>query len=277
MDGVWYRKNERPIVWDFEAPLVPAECKGVVVFCHGYKGFKDWGGFAFMSPYFVEKGFAILKFNFSGNGGTVTNPIDFPDLEAFGENTFSQEIADLHFVFDQIKRGSGELAHFQDLPLHLIGHSRGGGMAILTAESLPLVSFATWAAVSDFAPRFPADVSEWEKNGVAFIQNARTGQNMPHLFSFYQDFKANQARLSIPDYAKSIRKPWFLAHGTDDATVSLAEAELLAQWGGKWVQTNFIDGSSHTFGCSQPWISDTLPSDFRNLILSTLSFFASNQ
>ncbi|MFT5337336.1 MAG: pimeloyl-ACP methyl ester carboxylesterase [Luteibaculaceae bacterium] len=277
MDGVWYRGNERPIVWDFEAPLERNKCKGVVVFCHGYKGFKDWGGFAHMSKFFVENGFALFKFNFSCNGGTAENPIDFPDLTAFGENTFSQEIADLHFVFDQIQKGSGEMAHYQNLPLHLIGHSRGGGMAILTANALPVVSFATWAAVSDFAPRFPADVSEWQKNGVAYIQNARTGQDMPHLFSFYQDFKDNQARLSIPNYAQGIQKPWFLAHGTGDTTVGMSEAERLAVWGGSWVRTCFIEGSSHTFGCSQPWISDSVPTDFRNLIVSTISFFESNQ
>ena len=58
----------------------------IVIFCHGYKGFKDWGAWNLVGKAFANKNFFFIKFNFSHNGGTVENPIDFPDLESFGNN-----------------------------------------------------------------------------------------------------------------------------------------------------------------------------------------------
>ena len=55
----------------------------LIIFCHGYKGFKDWGAWNLMAEAFAKIGFCFIKFNFSHNGGTIEQPIDFPDLEAF--------------------------------------------------------------------------------------------------------------------------------------------------------------------------------------------------
>ena len=65
--------------------------KGVVVFCHGFKGFKDWGHFNKVSEMFANAGFVFVKFNFSHNGTSPESPSDFVDLEAFGNNNFSIE------------------------------------------------------------------------------------------------------------------------------------------------------------------------------------------
>lgn len=77
--------------------------KTVVVLAHGFKGFKDWGHFNEVMKQFIEAGFVFVKFNFSHNGGTVDQPIDFPDLEAFANNNLSKEIADLKTVIDWIE------------------------------------------------------------------------------------------------------------------------------------------------------------------------------
>ena len=76
-------KHGRPIVLDL-AFQETGRPKPLVIFVHGYKGFKDWGVFGAMESEFLSAGFALLRFNFSHNGGTVEEPIDFPDLEAFG-------------------------------------------------------------------------------------------------------------------------------------------------------------------------------------------------
>jgi hypothetical protein len=36
--------------------------KPLVVFCHGYKGYKDWGAFDLMSDYFVKNDLFLLIF-----------------------------------------------------------------------------------------------------------------------------------------------------------------------------------------------------------------------
>ena len=83
-------KHNKPIITDvfYTENNTP---KPVVIFCHGYKGFKDWGAWDLMAKAFAEAGFFFVKFNFSHNGGTAEQPIDFPDLEAFGNNNYTKE------------------------------------------------------------------------------------------------------------------------------------------------------------------------------------------
>ena len=82
------------------------QSKKVIIFCHGYKGFKDWGAWNLMAEAFANSGFFFIKFNFSHNGGTPEQPIDFPDLEAFGNNNYSKELDDLGSVIDWISKNS---------------------------------------------------------------------------------------------------------------------------------------------------------------------------
>ena len=91
--------GSRPIVGDLTY-ISSNEEKDLIIFCHGYKGFKDWGCWNLMANKFVSRGFHFLKFNFSHNGGTITNPIDFPDLKAFSENNYSIEVNDVSRVIE---------------------------------------------------------------------------------------------------------------------------------------------------------------------------------
>tara|TARA_B100000768_G_scaffold109300_1_gene101367 strand:+ start:19166 stop:19774 length:609 start_codon:yes stop_codon:yes gene_type:complete len=75
----------------------------LIIFCHGYKGFKDWGAWNLLAKTFADSGIAFLKFNFSHNGGSVEQPIDFPDLEAFGHNNYTKELDDLSQVLDWVE------------------------------------------------------------------------------------------------------------------------------------------------------------------------------
>ena len=78
----------------------------IVVFCHGYKGFKDWGAWNRMARLFADAGYFFIKFNFSHNGGTLSQPIDFPDLEAFGKNNYTKELDDLGSVLDWVSNNT---------------------------------------------------------------------------------------------------------------------------------------------------------------------------
>ena len=48
-----------------------------------------------MADRFADAGFVFVKFNLSHNGTTIEHPIDFVDLEAFGNNNFAKELDDL--------------------------------------------------------------------------------------------------------------------------------------------------------------------------------------
>lgn len=74
--------------------------KPVVIYSHGFNGFKDWGNFDLIAKQFASAGFVIIKFNFSHNGTTIDAPEDFKDLNAFAENNYTKELDDLNYVID---------------------------------------------------------------------------------------------------------------------------------------------------------------------------------
>lgn len=265
--------NKKPILFDL-IYKVSQEPIPLVIFCHGYKGFKDWGAWHLVAEKFADEGFAFLKFNFSHNGGTIEQPIDFPDLEAFAENNFSLELDDLNRVLNACENGS----IFKDQKIStisLIGHSRGGGTALIKAEEDSRISkVVTWASVSDFALRFQENTSqfeEWKKLGVTYIENTRTKQQLPHNFQFYEDFKANQNRFTISRAVRDMDIPLLIVHGTDDPTVSLKEGQVLHSWNAKG-KLEIIPGGDHVFGASHPWEESNLPENLRKVVDITIDF-----
>lgn len=250
--------------------------KPLVVFAHGYKGFKDWGSWDLVAQSFVKAGFDFLKFNFSHNGGTVDNPIDFPDLEAFGENTYSRELEDIEAITQLALSGidvDGEKKSWDKLAL--IGHSRGGGIvAIQAARSKSVSHLATWASVADYEERFDFDMEEWKRTGVTTVRNGRTKQDMPHKYSFYEDYINNEEKLSIENAARKVDIPWLIAHGENDEAVDLENAQRLAKWNEK-AKSVIIPGATHTFGASHPRKDDKMPDALKVLVSKTIEFFNS--
>lgn len=252
-----------------------AHLKPIVVFCHGYKGYKDWGAWNLVADKFAAENFFFIKFNFSHNGGTPENPIDFPDLEAFAEDNFSKQMDDLQSVMDWILTTKTYVAEADVQKLCLIGHSRGGGIVILKAnESNNITKIATWAAVDNFDRAFPTGekLEEWKEKGVIYVENSRTKQQMPHHYQFYQDYIENEDRFQIAHNFKYIKIPALLIHAKDDTTVSYRAAQNLNQFNKK-SELFLMDSGGHTFGAKQPWDSNQLPDALAKVVEKTISFF----
>ncbi|RKE98733.1 alpha/beta hydrolase family protein [Ichthyenterobacterium magnum] len=265
---ILHRPENKPIVWDafFNTN---GEQKPLVVFCHGYKGFKDWGSWDLVAEAFKNANLFFVKFNFSHNGGTVENPIDFPDLEAFAENNYTKELSDLDAILNHLL--SINNPYKSEIDTHnitLIGHSRGGGISIIKAsEDSRITKLITWASVSDFGKRTATigDLNQWKKDGVKYILNGRTKQQMPHNYQFYEDFLANKDRLNIEASTKSIKIPHLIIHGKDDPSVLFNEAENLNAWNSK--NTLFaIENANHVFNSKHPWSENEMP-DALNLVV----------
>ena len=159
--------GSRPILGDLTYINSNQE-KDLIIFCHGYKGFKDWGCWNLMADKFAQNGISFLKFNFSHNGGTINNPIDFQDLKAFSENNYSIEVNDVIRVVNYVKN---EFTYFSNAKVHLMGHSRGGGIAcIASSRELYIESLILLASVSDYKNRFPeqSEIDKWKENGVSW-------------------------------------------------------------------------------------------------------------
>jgi uncharacterized protein len=248
--------------------------KPIVIFCHGYKGYKDWGAWNLAAKVFAKKKLFFIKFNFSHNGGTVENPIDFPDLKAFGENNLTKELNDLEDVINWITTNPGFKNEIDVNKITLIGHSRGGGIVTIKAsENKKIAKIITWAGVSDYGARFPnGEILEvWKQEGTSYILNSRTLQQMPHLYQFYQNFKDNEERLTIKNAVLKIKIPHLIIHGENDEVVLPIEAKNIHSWNPK-SELIFIEKMNHPLGCTQPWKSVNMPLHLKKVVKDSINF-----
>lgn len=221
-----------------------------VLVVHGFKGFKDWGFFPHVCERLARDGHLVISFNFSLNG-TGASLADFTDLEAFGRNTLTRELEDLHWMVERTLAGEWSGGR-PPAALGLLGHSRGGGSGIVTAaENTGVSALVTWAAVASFHRWGEEHVRDWKSRGVTWIANARTGQQMPLYRTVWDDLRENADRLDVMAAAGRVRVPWLVVHGGEDATVPVGEARKLAETGPAAV-LNVIAGSGHTFEAVHP-------------------------
>lgn len=268
-------KNKKYIGSDGRIALydifLPTNPEGIIVFSHGYKGFKDWGAWHLVAKFFLDNNFAFIKFNFSHNGGTDQEPVDFPDLDAFGKNTYSKELFDLEKMITIADRICVEKQW--QIPIHLIGHSRGGGITIIQGKhDERIAKVVSWAGVSNFENRFPQgdELEDWKISGMYEVENGRTKQRMPHFYSFYEDFLEHKERLSIQQACENMSKPFIQIHGDMDLAVSISEGIMISRWTDTVLE--IIKGAGHTFQTSHPWESNELPEDMKRVVEKTLHF-----
>lgn len=266
-------KHQKSIVIDFTYKINKTNLP-IIIFCHGYKGFKDWGAWNLMAKQIAKAGICFIKFNFSHNGGTVEQPIDFPDLEAFGNNNYTKELDDLETVIDWIYNNN-EIKKIGDIyNLSLIGHSRGGGIVLIKAEEDSRIkNVITLAGVCDFAKRTATigDLESWKAEGVKYVLNGRTKQQMPNFYQFYEDFIANEKRFNIKRVVSKLKIPHLIIHGNNDTSVFLTEAESLHAWNPQ-SQLEIIEGSNHVFGAHHPWDHDFLPEHLIMAVNKVITF-----
>lgn len=267
------RIDKKPILIDVFSSE-EQENQPIVIFCHGYKGFKDWGAWNLMAETIAKAGICFVKFNFSHNGGTIENPIDFPDLEAFGNNNYTKELDDLNDVLDWVTSYFKDNNQINTDNINLIGHSRGGGITIIKAsEDARINKLITLASISDFGKRTATvgGLKEWKDIGVKFVLNGRTKQQMPHYYQFYEDFKANEVRLNIKFAEEKLNIPHLIIHGNKDVSISIDEAKELYQWNPK-CKLEIIEGADHVFNVKHPWTNQNLSSELDKVVNLILKF-----
>jgi len=246
----------------------------LVIFAHGYKGYKDWGAWNLTAKKFAEAGFFFVKFNFSHNGTTLEKPLEFDDLEAFGNNNFSKEMSD----YDEVLNYFSKHPKVDLEKIAIIGHSRGGGISVIKAfEDDRVKLLISLAGVSNFKYRFPNQerFEDWKNSGVFYSENGRTHQQMPHYFQFFEDFENNERRFDIQYAAQHFEKPLLIIQGTNDDAVKDKEAALLHEWA-KNSELEMIENANHTFGAKEPWEGNVLPEDLNTATSQIIAFIKMN-
>ncbi len=249
--------------------------KPVVVFVHGFNGFKDWGHWDATALNFAEAGFAFVKFNLSHNGTSMEHPKAFVDLEAYGHDFYTTDLDDIDQVINYLHSESCPFRATLNLEnLYLVGHSRGGGLVLLkTAEDARVKAATTWASIGD--TRF-----FWKENrlqdlaaqGVTYYVNGRTGEKLPLYQAYYDNLLENAERLNIERAIKAIEVPLLLTHGDADEAVAVEVARQLQAWQPQ-AELFIIEGAMHTYGGYEPYDKEELMPLMQQNVDKTISFF----
>ncbi|RYE25718.1 MAG: alpha/beta fold hydrolase [Sphingobacteriales bacterium] len=268
--------DDKPIATDIFC-LNTKVPKPVVIYAHGFNGFKDWGNFDLIAAQFASQGFTFIKFNFSHNGTTPETPDDFTDLEAYSDNNYTKELYDLGAVIDWASSPDNpHAAHMDYNQVYLLGHSMGGGIALIKAsEDRRVKALATWASIAECNTpwgSWPSEkIKDWIDKEIAHVTNSRTGQEMPLKYQLFDDYQFNKQRLDIERAIKLLEIPLLICHGLSDTSVKVEKAYKLRDW--KPEAELFLVDSDHVFGRKHPWAQTTLPEAMQTVIEETIRFF----
>jgi len=190
-----------------ERPAGPP--RAYALFAHCFTCSKDYFAATRISRQLADRGFAVLRFDFTGLGES--------DGEFSGTN-FSSNVADL-------VKAAEFMAAEHGAPSLLIGHSLGGAAAIVAAHRIPSVkAVATLAAPADaehVVQTLGVDTDVVEETGSSVVTLA--GREITITRQFLEDI----AEQNVEAAARKLRLPLLIAHSPVDEVVGIDNASRL--------------------------------------------------
>lgn len=263
-----------PIFYDLYIPNGGSEKSfPVILFLHGFKGFKDWGPFPAVCEELSSSGFAVLAMNFSLNG-VGENMTEFDQLELFARETLSQDLDDVASVIEALKKGEidSDKAVLGTDEMGILGHSRGGHTAVAAAaDNAEIACLVTWSAVADYIAHWSEDmINDWKTKGVTEILNGRTGQVMPVGKVVYEDALENADRVIALNRVENLHIPSLFIHAKGDEAVPYNEAEKLYRSSPSAdKELKLVPDSGHTFGGAHPFEEEEFPPALEDVVDAT--------
>lgn len=248
----------------------------VILFLHGFKGFKDWGTFPEVCRQIAAKGFAVVAMNFSLNG-IGENKMELDRLDLFARETFSQDLDDVGNVIEAINKQeiTADSIKLDAQNIGILGHSRGGHVAVAAAAEFEMECLVTWSAVDDYNARWSEQmINDWKTRGVTEVKNGRTGQIMPLKKIVYDDALENADRIIALNRVGELEIPALFIHGEEDEAVdSVNSKHLYESCSSDEREFMLIPDAGHTYGGSHPFRSDELPKPLQEALTKTIKWF----
>lgn len=189
--------------------LPGASPKAYVLFAHCFTCSKDIFAASRIAGELAERGFAVLRFDFTGLGAS--------DGE-FANTNFSSNVEDLVKAADHMRTHC-------EAPQVLIGHSLGGAAVLAAASQIPeSKAVATIGAPADakhVAHNFGAKIDEIEEKGIAEVQLA--GRTFTIKKQFLEDIRDYAVDAKIADLGRAL----ILFHAPLDQTVGIENAATI--------------------------------------------------
>ena len=246
---------------------------GVLILCHGFKGYKDYGLFPQLAQRASQAGLICHRFNFSHSG--MTNNTDtFEKPELFEKDTWRKQSHDLQQV---IRAVTSEELDGKGLPVVVFGHSRGGVTTLLTAghtdTGKQLAGVITAGSPSQCSGLYPEQVDMLKRVGRLPSPSSRTGQTL-YVDRNWQDQIEQDPNWHDPcKAAAKITCPLLIIHGTQDTTVPVIEAQDFHKAQPR-AQVYTIQDASHTFNAPNPLPMDEEPPEATKQLFDRVCDFA---
>ena len=271
LDGIHKEKITIDLFYPKSAEKDP---KPLLVFFHGYKENKHWGAWDLFAKTCAEKGYVFVKFNFSHNGLDPETQGEFQRLDLFAKNRISYEYRESIMLLNHLNNWEYKFL-YQGQAVHLIGHSRGGSMAVLSEpqSELQVDTVSAYVAPSSFEYFMPKGWKKWywRIKKTAYLKHPRTGLQLPHDFTFYTDYKENKPQLDLIHALESSKAKHLFIYGTNDRVVHLNQGRELHKASAN-SELLIIEEMDHNMGSKTPWESPDLPAFLNKALDKTLEF-----
>lgn len=180
--------------------------RGFALFAHCFTCSKDTKGAAYIARAMVEQGFGLLRFDFTGLGGSGGD---------FGNTSFSSNIEDL-------LAAAAWLREHHQAPVLMIGHSLGGAATLAAATQVPeCKAVATIGAPFDpehVRHQFEKDLGLIEQQGQAEVSIA--GRPFTISKNFIDDLSGQPQLERIANLNRAL----LVMHAPGDKTVNIDNA-----------------------------------------------------
>ena len=187
----------------------PDNPTGYALFAHCFTCGKALTSASQISHALVGKGFAVLRFDFTGLGGSDGD---------FANSNFSSNV-------DDLVAAAGFMEREYAAPGLLVGHSLGGTAVLAAAARLSkvacVVTLGAPAEPAHVLKQFSVHLDDIRAQGAARVQLA--GRE----FTVKKQFLDDVSHVQLHDQLTTLKKALLIMHSPRDTTVSIGQAELL--------------------------------------------------
>ncbi|MBT8120065.1 MAG: alpha/beta fold hydrolase [Gammaproteobacteria bacterium] len=184
-----------------------------IIYCHCFTCNKDTITSHRLSRMLAERGFAVLRFDFSGLGGSEGE---------FATTTF-------HSMRDDLKSAIEFLKQNYQAPCYIVGHSFGGTTALAVAQSSESIE----GVITLASPFEPAHVlHHLDDSSISLLDN-----DMPssfevagQLFGIDPEFVHDVRAFNMKAVLRKLTKPVLILNIEDDTVVGEENARQIQHW-----------------------------------------------
>jgi len=253
----------RVLRWRTVVPRGTSRAPAVLV-VHGYTSHGDWGFYPLLSERLAARGIATVRVSLSGSAlGPDRRSLAAP--EVFATNTYVKELDELALVRDRMQADPRLCPERRAI----LGHSRGGAMAVVhAAEDGGYRAVVGWAAMDSILRFSPERLAEWREQGHVMVRHYAAGVHARLDVSVLHAAEAARERLDVLRACARLRCPALFVVGSQDRSVPVTDGERMAA-ASEAAELLTVEGD-HVFDARDPL--DHVPAALAQVVDGTEAF-----